>query len=148
MKRARRCALALCSLAAIGLPASAVSAPELAAIGSLSCTTSDRPFDVSEANKLSCRYDGRQGGDGDLRGTIMLRGPAAMPAGKRVLKWSVLSRRGRVTAASLAGRYSETAPGRLIGGSKGIVVLQAPGRARSRDASVTVIELQLQPMQI
>src|SRR5262245_33922178 len=109
--------------------ASAASAQERTTnLGTLTCTTGEAPPEGTSDAILSCSFKGQRGLDGDFTGRIARAGTADIPAGKRVLVWSVLSERPKVDLAGIEGEYrgvtGGSQPGVLVGGKDSAVRLE------------------------
>ena len=117
---------------ALAVPAMVIPAasaqPRTTNLGTLTCTTGETPPQAATDATLSCSFKGQSGLDGDFTGRIRRVGPADIPAGKRVLVWSVLSEQPKVELAGLEGEYrgvtGGTQIGVLVGGADGAIRLQ------------------------
>lgn len=144
-------------LLALAVPVAALSifarpAFALTNIGTLTCTTVAAEQDKVDA-ALSCQFHALSGRDAQFSGRIVRKGPAALPAGKRVLVWTVLAREADVQPRDLAGRFEGTTGGdagaanKLSGGRDGVIVLE-PVTSTSQVGEVPVpslLELRLEP---
>lgn len=128
--------------------ASGVHAAVWRPVGTLVCTTIEAGRRASP-QALTCNFDRLTGKDVGLTGKIHLVGPDAVPAGKRVMVWSVLSTLESPSDRSLAGQYVEGANGELRGGADQAILLrpnaatQKSTQKSSRDQSRTVVRLTL-----
>lgn len=129
---------------------SAAHATNLSAVGSLMCTTTDRPGNSAVDARLSCQFQGLSGGDGALTGRLTRKGPAHLPLGKRVFMWTVLSDQREVAARGIAGRYKGFTGGRhrgrLVGGRNGSIVLRPLSSQIGDRPMPTLLELRLAPV--
>jgi Protein of unknown function (DUF992) len=131
--------------------AASQAAPKLTRLGTLTCTTGDAPQRPAADAKLSCNFEASSGASGNFTGFIARKGRADLPAGKRVLIWSVLAPRADIGIRDLAGEYRGTTggrtAGRLVGGSNRSIVLQpVTSTSQVGDQPVpTVLRLRLEP---
>jgi hypothetical protein len=123
-----RCSVTLSALAIALFWNAAHGAPVLTNIGTLTCTTETTPGSEVDAS-LSCQFHALSGRDAQFRGWIVRKGPAALPAGKRVLVWTAFARRADAKAADLAGTFEGLTGGassrrvKLKGGRGGAILL-------------------------
>lgn len=126
MMRMLKACLGLAVLA-LAIPATSAQ-PRTTNLGTLTCTTGETPPQAATDATLSCSFKGQAGLDGDFTGRIRREGPADIPAGKRVLVWSVLSEQPKVDLAGLEGEYRGVTGGAqlgvLVGGAGGAIRLQ------------------------
>ena len=140
---------ALAALLATGFAASAQE--RTTNLGTLTCTTGEAPPQGSTDAILSCSFKGQAGLEGDFTGRIARAGSADMPAGKRVLVWSVLSEQPKVDLAGIEGEYRGVTGGAqtglLVGGAGGSIRLE-PMTATTQPGdppAFSLLELRLKP---
>jgi hypothetical protein len=124
--------------------------PQLANLGTLTCTVGNAPDTTGADVKLSCNFKATTGAARDYEGVATRQGTADFPAGKHVLVWSVLGP-GTGDAPVLNGMFRGETGGSgssaLIGGENGSVRLEpVAGAAQIQaPAALTVLTLTLTP---
>jgi hypothetical protein len=137
--------------ALLAAPSAAVTQERTTNLGTLTCTTGEAPPQGSSDATLSCSFKGQRGLEGDFTGRVTRAGTADMPAGKRVLVWSVLSEQPTVDLAGIEGEYRGVTGGAqagvLVGGKDGAVRLE-PMTATTQPGdppAPSLLELRLKP---
>lgn len=145
-----RNALFLLVLGVLAQPASAQDATvaPTAVAGTLACTMEPLPTLATPEAELSCTFSGVSGRTSTLKGFVS-RQQAAVPAGKRVLVWSVLARSQGIEAEALVGQYiGPTGVGQLsrLVNKEASVVLEpmSSGSQLGDEAGLTVLALRLE----
>jgi hypothetical protein len=106
-------------------PAHAV--PALSHAGVLICSTLSAKTAKADAG-LSCRFHALKGAGANFRGWVRRKGAVGLPAGRRVLTWSVLTKH-PIRPEMVAGTYKGVTGGtahvaRLRGGQAGNIILE------------------------
>ena len=124
----------------------------LSAVGTLTCTSMPSAARAAADTPLQCSFKGTHGVKLQYHGSLLRKGIAGVPPGKRVFVWSVLSKRRVSSGTDLVGRYL----GRAGANSAGIlsqkrdasVILKPPVNSSQlgKNSGVSVLELNLRPI--
>jgi hypothetical protein len=149
MTHANRIAIASAALVFCAAPSSEAAETT---VGTLTCTSLPTRAKASADAKLSCAFQGASGAHYRYSGSVLRKGDATVPPGKRVFIWSVLSKRPLASNADLAGSYV----GRTGGASAGILspetgaslILKPPVGSSQLgvNSSISVLRLSLRPL--
>jgi hypothetical protein len=143
--------IAFSLVSAVAAKDATAEAPKLAHAGTLTCTTQAQAEAPRAGDEnLSCSFKAQSGPDASFLGHISRRA-SDTPAGKRVLVWSVMASNADVSPEALAGTYAQgsgaAAPGQLVGGRGGVIVLQPMTvNSEQQQVSPTVLEIRLEPV--
>ncbi len=122
-----------------------------APVGTLTCTSMPSKARAAADAMLRCSFENSSGTRFQYAGTLLRKGKAATPPGKRVFVWSVLAPREVASGSELTGRYvgntgAETA-GVLSQRPNASIILKAPPQTSQlgENSAISVLELNLNP---